>query len=138
VAGVRDAEVTIIGGGAVGCAVAFTLARAGYRDIQLIERGELAGATSGQAAGLVGQVRSTAERCRLAMASVALMLPSPFRFLVFAGTAMLLTSAARHEERKFAGSPLAREYESYRRRTGRFFPRLQGRHRAGKPGDRRP
>jgi glycine/D-amino acid oxidase-like deaminating enzyme len=72
VAEVRDAEVTIIGGGAVGCAVAFTLARAGYRDIQLIERAELAGATSGQAAGLVGQVRSTAERCRLAMASVAL------------------------------------------------------------------
>jgi glycine/D-amino acid oxidase-like deaminating enzyme len=72
VAGVRDAEVTVVGGGAVGCAVAFTLARAGYRDVQVIERGELAGATSGQAAGLVGQVRSTAERTRLAMASVAL------------------------------------------------------------------
>ena len=75
----------------------------------------------------------------LAMASVALMLPSPFRLLVFAGTAMLLTSAARHEEQKFAGSPLAREYESYRRRTGRFFPRLQGGHWAGgAEGDRRP
>ena len=56
VAEVRDAEVTIIGGGAVGCAVAFTLARAGYRDIQLIERGELAGATSGQVG--IGVLRS--------------------------------------------------------------------------------
>jgi glycine/D-amino acid oxidase-like deaminating enzyme len=60
-----------VGGGAVGCAVAYALARAGYRDIQVIERGELAGATSGQAAGLVGQVRTTPERTRLAMASVA-------------------------------------------------------------------
>jgi glycine/D-amino acid oxidase-like deaminating enzyme len=72
VADIRDAEVTIIGGGAVGCAVAYTLVRAGYRDIQVLERGELAGATSGQAAGLVGQVRATVERSRLAMASVAL------------------------------------------------------------------
>jgi glycine/D-amino acid oxidase-like deaminating enzyme len=37
----------------------------------VVERGELAGATSGQAAGLVGQVRASRERCRLAMASVA-------------------------------------------------------------------
>jgi len=71
VADVRDAEITIVGGGAIGCAVAHVLARAGYADIQVIERGELAGATSGQAAGLVGQVRATTERCRLAMASVA-------------------------------------------------------------------
>ncbi len=69
---VRDAEVTVIGGGAIGCAVAFTLSRAGYRDIQVLEQGELAGATSGQAAGLVGQVRATRDRCLLAMSSVAL------------------------------------------------------------------
>jgi glycine/D-amino acid oxidase-like deaminating enzyme len=36
-----------------------------------VEQGELAAATSGQAAGLVGQVRSSPERTRLAMASVA-------------------------------------------------------------------
>ncbi len=72
VAEVRDAEVTIVGGGAIGCAVAYCLARAGYPDIQILERGELAAATSGQAAGLVGQVRSSRERTRLAMASVAM------------------------------------------------------------------
>ena len=59
----------------------------------------------------------------LAMASVVLMMPTAIRLLVFAGTVLLLTSAARHEERKFARSPLAGEYESYRRRTGRFLPR---------------
>ena len=51
--------------------MAYVLAGAGYRDIQVVEQGELAGATSGQAAGLVGQVRATKERCMLAMASVA-------------------------------------------------------------------
>jgi glycine/D-amino acid oxidase-like deaminating enzyme len=71
VAEIRDAEVTIVGGGAIGCAVAYALARAGYRDVQVVEQGELADATSGQAAGLVGQVRASRERCRLAMASVA-------------------------------------------------------------------
>ena len=69
---VRDAEVTIVGGGAIGCAVAYVLAGAGYRDIQVVEQGELAGATSAQAAGLVGQVRATRERCLLAMSSVAM------------------------------------------------------------------
>lgn len=70
-AAVRDAEVTIVGGGAVGCAIAYRLARSGYQDIQVLERDELASATTGQAAGLVGQVRASPERCRLAMASVA-------------------------------------------------------------------
>jgi len=71
VAELRDAEITIVGGGAVGCAVAYVLAREGYPDIQVVECGELAGATSSQAAGLVGQVRTSPERTRLAMASVA-------------------------------------------------------------------
>jgi glycine/D-amino acid oxidase-like deaminating enzyme len=72
VAEVRDAEVTIVGGGAIGCAVAYVLAGAEYRDIQVVEQGELGGATSGQAAGLVGQVRATRERCLFAMSSVAM------------------------------------------------------------------
>jgi protein-S-isoprenylcysteine O-methyltransferase Ste14 len=59
----------------------------------------------------------------LAMASVALMWPSLTRFLVFAGAATLLVSAARHEEQKFARSPLAGEYQLYRQRTGRFLPK---------------
>jgi len=60
----------------------------------------------------------------LAMASVALMWPSPIRFLAFAGTALLLRSAARHEEQKFTRSPLAGDYELYRQRTGRFLPKV--------------
>lgn len=68
----RDAAVTVVGGGAIGCAVAYHLASAGRRDVQVIEKGDLAAATTGQAAGLVGQVRSSPERTCLALASVAL------------------------------------------------------------------
>ena len=60
----RDAQITVIGGGAVGAAVAYFLARAGWRDIQLLERNGLCEATSSQAAGFVGQARPTAERAR--------------------------------------------------------------------------
>jgi glycine/D-amino acid oxidase-like deaminating enzyme len=66
-----DAEIVIVGGGAIGCAIAYRLAEAGRRDVLLIEKEPaLASATTAQAAGLVGQVRSTIDRVRLAMASV--------------------------------------------------------------------
>ena len=65
----RDAEVTIIGGGAVGTAIAYFLAREGRTGVQLLERGGLCEATSSQAAGFVGQARPTVERARLTMAA---------------------------------------------------------------------
>src|SRR5712692_1870349 len=69
---IQDAEIVIIGGGAVGCGVAYSLARAGKSDILLIERAEDVGqVTTSQGAGLCGQVRSSVERIRLAMHSVA-------------------------------------------------------------------
>jgi glycine/D-amino acid oxidase-like deaminating enzyme len=67
-----DAEFVIVGGGAIGCAVAYRLAEAGVTDLLLLEKNPaLASATTAQAAGLVGQVRSSADRVRLAMDSVA-------------------------------------------------------------------
>src|SRR5947208_12039751 len=66
-----DAEIIIIGGGAVGCGVAYALAQAGKTDILLIERTDDVGqVTTSQGAGLCGQVRDTAERIKLAMHSV--------------------------------------------------------------------
>jgi glycine/D-amino acid oxidase-like deaminating enzyme len=67
---VADAEVVIVGGGALGCAVAYFLGRAGRRDVVLLEKGELGGATTSQAAGLVGQVRASAARVEVARFSV--------------------------------------------------------------------
>lgn len=65
------AETVIIGGGAVGCGVAYTLAQRGKTDVVLLEKEPtLAAVTTSQAAGLVGQVRSSVERTKLAMQSV--------------------------------------------------------------------
>ena len=65
------ADTIVIGGGAVGCGVAYSLARAGFQDVLLLEReSSVAASTTSQAAGLVGQVRSTCDRTRLAMWSV--------------------------------------------------------------------
>jgi glycine/D-amino acid oxidase-like deaminating enzyme len=50
--------------------VAYFLARAGRRDVVLLEKDELASGTTSQAAGLVGQVRASAARVRIAMFSV--------------------------------------------------------------------
>jgi glycine/D-amino acid oxidase-like deaminating enzyme len=67
-----DAEFVIIGGGAVGCGVAYSLAQAGKTDVLLLERAATVGqVTTAQGAGLCGQVRTTVERTRLAMHSVA-------------------------------------------------------------------
>lgn len=67
----HQAEIVVIGGGAVGCAVAYSLAKAGKTDVLLLEKeSTLAAATTPQAAGLVGQVRNTIERTKLAMWSV--------------------------------------------------------------------
>ncbi|MGC9156422.1 MAG: NAD(P)/FAD-dependent oxidoreductase, partial [Ferrimicrobium sp.] len=68
----RDSALTIVGGGIIGCAVAYVLAQAGYRDIQVLERSQICGETSSRAAGLVGQVRTSVERTKIAMASVAM------------------------------------------------------------------
>jgi len=43
---------------------------------------------------------------------------------VLALIALMYTIAARGEERKFANSPMAAEYEAYRKRAGMFWPRL--------------
>jgi glycine/D-amino acid oxidase-like deaminating enzyme len=67
-----NSEIIIIGGGAVGCGVAYALARAGKTGILLPERANDVGqGTTSQGAGLCGQLRSTAGRIKLAMHSVA-------------------------------------------------------------------
>ena len=68
----KRAQLVIVGGGAVGCGVAYELAKAGCKDILLLERAdELGQITTSQGAGLCGQPRDSVERIRLAMRSVA-------------------------------------------------------------------
>ncbi len=60
------AQVIIVGGGIVGCSLAYHLTKLGWRDVVLLERRELTCGTTWHAAGLVGQLRSTHNMTRLA------------------------------------------------------------------------
>ncbi len=59
-------EVVIIGGGILGCAVAYHLAKIGITDVVLLERKRLTCGTTWHAAGLVGQLRATRNMTELA------------------------------------------------------------------------
>ena len=64
-------RVVIIGGGAIGTSIAYHLARAGERDVLLLEKAQLTHGSTWHAAGLVGQLRSKKNLTRLMQNSVA-------------------------------------------------------------------
>ena len=53
-----QARCVIIGGGVVGCSVAYHLAKLGWTDVVLLERKRLTSGTTWHAAGLIGQLRA--------------------------------------------------------------------------------
>ena len=59
-------QVVIIGGGVIGCSVAYHLTKLGWTDVVLLERKELTCGTTWHAAGLVGQLRATRNMTMLA------------------------------------------------------------------------
>ena len=62
----RRASVIVIGGGVIGCSVAYHLARDGVADVTLLERRQLTSGTTWHAAGLVGQLRTSINMTQLA------------------------------------------------------------------------
>ena len=62
----EHARVVIVGGGIVGCSIAYHLALRGETDVVLLERKQLTCGTTWHAAGLVGQLRATQNLTRLA------------------------------------------------------------------------
>jgi sarcosine dehydrogenase len=66
------ASVVVIGGGIIGCSTAYHLARDHKTDVVLIERGKLTGGSTWHAAGLVGQLRSSASITQVLRYSVDL------------------------------------------------------------------
>ncbi|SHI43548.1 4-methylaminobutanoate oxidase (formaldehyde-forming) [Shimia gijangensis] len=70
----NKARVVIIGGGIVGCSVAYHLAKLGWKDVVLLERKQLTSGTTWHAAGLIGQLRATANMTKLARYSAELYL----------------------------------------------------------------
>ena len=66
------AQVVVVGGGIVGCSVAYHLARRGITDVVVLEQNKLTGGTTWHAAGLVSQLKSTQSLTRLATYSARL------------------------------------------------------------------
>ncbi len=67
-----SAQAVVIGGGVVGCATAYHLAKAGWRDVVLLEKGHLTSGTTWHAAGAVAQYRSNLNVMRLIAYAVEL------------------------------------------------------------------
>jgi 4-methylaminobutanoate oxidase (formaldehyde-forming) len=66
------ARIVVIGGGIIGCSTAYHLARDHKADVVLLEQGKLTSGSTWHAAGLVGQLRSSASITRLLKYSVDL------------------------------------------------------------------
>jgi len=61
-----QADVVVIGGGVVGCSIAYHLTKVGITDVVLCERKALTSGTTWHAAGLVGQLRPNRNMTELA------------------------------------------------------------------------
>ncbi len=66
------AQIVVIGGGIIGCSTAYHLARDHKADVVLLEQGKLTSGSTWHAAGLVGQLRSSASITRVLKYSVDL------------------------------------------------------------------
>ena len=67
-----QARVVIIGGGITGCSIAYHLTKMGWRDVVVIDKGELTSGATFHAAGLVGQLRSSVNITKMLKYSVEL------------------------------------------------------------------
>jgi glycine cleavage system aminomethyltransferase T/glycine/D-amino acid oxidase-like deaminating enzyme len=69
---VKRARVVVIGGGIAGCNVAYHLAKAGWSEVLLLEKGELTSGSTHHAAGLVTQFNPSPTMMRFRRYSVEL------------------------------------------------------------------
>lgn len=67
-----QAEIVVIGGGIIGCSTAYHLAKEGAKDVIVLEGGQLTNGSTWHAAGLVGQLRTSANITQLLKNSVDL------------------------------------------------------------------
>ena len=62
----KSARVVIVGGGVIGCSIAYHLTKLGVSDVVLLERKQLTSGTTWHAAGLIGQLRDNHTMTALA------------------------------------------------------------------------
>jgi sarcosine dehydrogenase len=68
----NQARIVVIGGGAVGCSIAYHLGKLGQKDVLVLEKSGLTHGSTWHAAGLVGQLRSKRNLTRLMQYSAQL------------------------------------------------------------------
>jgi len=108
------AQVVIIGGGIIGCSLAYHLTKMGTTDVLLLERKQLTSGTTWHAAGLVGQLRATQNMTKLAQYTSNLLMTleeetgQPTGFLQN-GSISIANNAERFEELK-RGASMARVF----------------------------
>ncbi|MFN8521477.1 MAG: FAD-dependent oxidoreductase [Chloroflexota bacterium] len=69
----RSAEIVIIGAGAVGCSIAYHLARAGQRDVLVLERDAIGAGSTSKAAGGVRAQFGTELEIRFSLEGIAFL-----------------------------------------------------------------
>jgi 4-methylaminobutanoate oxidase (formaldehyde-forming) len=70
----KKAQAVIIGGGVIGCSIAYHLAKIGWSDVVVLERKKLTSGTTWHAAGLIGQLRDNQDMTKLAKYTAELYL----------------------------------------------------------------
>lgn len=68
----KSVKHLIIGGGIIGCSIAYHLAKSGEKNVVLLEKAALTEGATWHAAGLVGQLRSSRNTTRMLQRSVAM------------------------------------------------------------------
>ena len=69
----KRASAVVIGGGVIGCSVAYHLAKLGWSDVLLLERRQFSCGTTWHAAGLVGTMRANESQARLCEYSMSVL-----------------------------------------------------------------
>jgi glycine/D-amino acid oxidase-like deaminating enzyme len=77
----QRADVVIVGGGIVGCSIAYHLTKIGITNVVVLERKQLTSGTTWHAAGLVGQLRATRNLTELAKYTASL--PDSSKMVLF-------------------------------------------------------
>ncbi len=66
----QRADIVIIGGGVIGCSIAYHLALRGVRDVLVLEKNFLASGATGKSSACIRQHYSTPETCRMVLQSL--------------------------------------------------------------------
>ncbi len=93
-----QARVVVVGGGIMGVSVAFHLAKLGWTDVVVLEKGEIASGESGWAAGLVTQFHTSPTLMQIRKYSIDLF--SELGLIRHVGSLRLASSQAQLQELK--------------------------------------